>query len=97
MRKSFKISTDVFQNPNLLKQLYNEVMVTLGEAYPELVAKEKDAKLIIDHERENYAKLTASLNKKWKDLVKMYPEVEALSDIESAGFALGYKEFKEVR
>ncbi|CAH0728617.1 unnamed protein product, partial [Brenthis ino] len=95
MRKSFKISTDVFQNPNLLNLLYNEVMATLGETYPEIVAREKDAKLIIDYERDNYAKLRSNMAKKWKELVKMYPEVEAMSDIESAGFALGYKEFKE--
>ncbi|XP_045776343.1 alanine--tRNA ligase, mitochondrial [Maniola jurtina] len=95
MRKSYKISTDVFQNPDLLSILYNEVRNTLGDTYPELVAKEKEAKLIIDHEREGYAKLRTNLRKKWKDLVKGYPEVEAMNDVEIAGFALGYKEMKE--
>lgn len=97
MRKSFKISTDVFQNPDLLSILYNEVRNTLGETYPELVLKEKEAKLIIEHEKEGYAKLRTSLRKKWKDLVQGYPEVAALQDVEIAGFALGYKEMKKVR
>lgn len=95
MRKSFKISTDVFQNPQLLRVLYNEVMGTLGATYPELVSKEAEAKLIIEHEEEAYAKMKVGLAKKWKKLVGQYPEVEALSDVELAGFALGYKEFKE--
>lgn len=50
----------------------------------------------MEHESEAYAKMRSNLVKKWKDLAKQYPEVEALSDIEMAGFALGYKEFKEV-
>ncbi|XP_023950028.2 alanine--tRNA ligase, mitochondrial [Bicyclus anynana] len=95
MRKSFKISTDVFQNPNLLSILYNEVRNTLGDTYPELALREKEAKLVIDHEREGYAKLRTSLRKKWKDLVQFYPEVADLKDVEIAGFTLGYREFKE--
>ncbi|XP_072929683.1 alanine--tRNA ligase, mitochondrial [Epargyreus clarus] len=95
MRKTFKICTDVFQNPDLLALLYNDVAATLRSTYPELVARERDAKLIIAHEREGYAKLRAGLRKKWKGLVKEYPEVEAMGDVELAGFALGYKEFKE--
>lgn len=96
MRKSFKISTDVFQNPRLLNELYAEVAASLGDTYPELIAKRNDANLIIDHERESYAKLRADLQKKWKGLVRRYPEVESLADIELAGFPLGYTEFKEV-
>lgn len=61
MRKSFKISTDVFQNPKLLKILYNEVVDTLGATYPELLAKEADAKLIIDHEELAYAKVSVNI------------------------------------
>ncbi|CAG9565691.1 unnamed protein product [Danaus chrysippus] len=95
MRKSFKLSTDVFKNPNLVNILYDEVVSTLGDTYPELIAKEKEAKLIIEQEKENYSKLRADLAKKWKNLAKKYPEVEALSDIEISGFALGYEEFKE--
>ncbi|XP_045452896.1 alanine--tRNA ligase, mitochondrial [Melitaea cinxia] len=95
MRKSFKISSEVFQNPNLLSLLYNEMMTTLGGTYPELVAREKEAKLIIDHENDSYIKLRADLAKKWKDLVRMYPEVEELNDIDLAGFALGYTVFKK--
>lgn len=96
MRKSFKICIDVFQNPNLLRLLYDEVNASLGESYPELSIREKDAKLIIDHEKESYAKLRANVVKKWKDLSRKYPEVESLIDLELPGFALGYKEFKEV-
>ncbi|XP_059047969.1 alanine--tRNA ligase, mitochondrial [Achroia grisella] len=95
MRKSFKISTDVFHNPRLLACLYDEVMNTLGTTYPELETKEKDAKVIIEHEMQAYEKMRAGLAKKWRDLVKQYPEVEVLSDVELGGFALGYKEFKE--
>ncbi|KPI92072.1 Alanyl-tRNA synthetase, mitochondrial [Papilio xuthus] len=95
MRKSFKICTDVFQNPQLLNRLYAEVASSLGDTYPELIAKQNDANLIIDHERESYAKLRADLRKKWKGLVQKYPEVETLADIELAGFPLGYTEFKE--
>ncbi|XP_047033467.1 alanine--tRNA ligase, mitochondrial [Helicoverpa zea] len=95
MRKSFKISTDVFQNPKLLRILYDEVAESLGSTYPELLAKEEDAKLIIDHEEQAYARMRSGLMKKWKDLVKQYPEVEVLSDVELAGFHLGYKELKE--
>ncbi|KAJ8714235.1 hypothetical protein PYW08_007855 [Mythimna loreyi] len=95
MRKSFKISTDVFQNPQLLKILYNEVVATLGSTYPELAAKEADAKLIIDHEELAYAKMRLNLKKKWKELSRQYPEVEELSDVELTAFAIGYKEFKE--
>lgn len=96
MRKSFKLSTDVFKNQNLVNILYDEVVSTLGDTYPELIAKEREAKLIIEQEKENYTKLRADLAKKWKNLAKRYPEVEALSDIEISGFALGYEEFKEV-
>lgn len=96
MRKSFKISSEVFQNPNLLSLLYNEMMTTLGDTYPELVAREKEAKLIIEHENDSYNKLRADLAKKWKDLVRMYPEVEELNDVDLAGFALGYTVFKKV-
>ncbi|KPJ16984.1 Alanyl-tRNA synthetase, mitochondrial [Papilio machaon] len=95
MRKSFKICTDVFQNPQLLNQLYSEVASSLGDTYPELITKQNDANLIIDHERESYAKLRADLKKKWKGLVQKYPEVESLADIELAGFPLGYTDFKE--
>lgn len=96
MRKSFKISSEVFQNPQLLKILYNKVTESLGSTYPELEAREAEAKLIIDHEAQSYAKMRTGLMKKWKELAKSYPEVEALSDVELSGFALGYKEFKEV-
>ncbi|KAM3959305.1 LOW QUALITY PROTEIN: alanine--tRNA ligase, mitochondrial [Aphomia sociella] len=96
MRKSFKISTEVFDNPRLLVHLYDQVLNTLGSTYPEIVSKEKDAKVIIEHEMHAYAKMKAGLVKKWKDLVKQYPEVEQMSDVELSGFALGYKEFKEV-
>lgn len=96
MRKSFKMCTDVFQNPQLLNQLYTEVANTLGDTYPELIAKQKQASVIIDHEREAYAKLRSDLAKKWRGLLKKYPEVECLSDIEIPGLALGYTEFKEV-
>ncbi|XP_063831637.1 alanine--tRNA ligase, mitochondrial-like [Ostrinia nubilalis] len=95
MRKSFKMSSDIFQNPHLLSLLYQEVANTLGETYPELVAKSKEAKLIIEHEEQAYAKMRAGLAKKWKDLAKRYPEVEELGDVEMASFATGYKEFKE--
>lgn len=96
MRKSFKISNDVFQNPRLLSILYNQVVDTLGSTYPELVAKEADAKLIIEHEEQAYAKMKAGLTKKMKELVQKYPEVEALNDVELPNFALGYSEFKDV-
>ncbi|XP_068619040.1 alanine--tRNA ligase, mitochondrial [Battus philenor] len=95
MRKTFKICTDVFQNPQLLTELYTEVAASLGETYPELVSKQKDANIIIEHEREAYAKLRADIGKKWKGLVQKYPEVESLGEVDSAGFALGYNEFKE--
>ncbi|CAK1547465.1 unnamed protein product [Leptosia nina] len=95
MRKSFKICSDVFQNPNLLNILYKHVAEILGNTYPELSIKEKDAILILEHEGDSYRKMRSNLKKKWKDLVKQYPEVEVLSDVELAGFALGYKEFKE--
>ncbi|CAK1583990.1 unnamed protein product [Parnassius mnemosyne] len=95
MRRSFKICTDVFQNPQLLTHLYTEVANSLGDTYPELVSKQKEANLIIEHEREAYAKLRAELGKKWKGLLQRYPEVESLGDVEIAGFALGYTEFKE--
>ncbi|KAH9642979.1 hypothetical protein HF086_013540 [Spodoptera exigua] len=95
MRKSFKISTDVFQNPKLPRILYDEVVETLGTTYPELVTKEIDAKLIIDHEEQGYAKMRSGLKKKMRDLVKQYPEVETLSDVELPGFVQGYKELKE--
>ena len=96
MRKSLKISIDVFQNPQLLRTLYDEVAQTLGSTYPELMAKEVDAKLIIEHEEIAYAKMRSALKKKWKELSRVYPEVEELSDLELPGFAQGYKEFKEV-
>ncbi|CAB3249451.1 unnamed protein product [Arctia plantaginis] len=95
MRKSFKISTDVFRNPRLLSILYNQVAETLGSTYPELVAKEAEAKLIIEHEEQAYAKMKAGLTKKMKELVQKYPEVEALNDVELPSFTLGYSEFKD--
>ncbi|CAH2044652.1 unnamed protein product, partial [Iphiclides podalirius] len=95
MRKSFKMCSDVFQNPQLLDNLYMEVASSLGETYPELVSKQRQASVIIEHEREAYAKLRADLGKKWKGLLKKYPEIESLSDVEIPGFALGYTEFKE--
>ncbi|XP_041968878.1 alanine--tRNA ligase, mitochondrial [Aricia agestis] len=95
MRRAFKLSSDVFKNPKLLIHLYDHVADILGETYPELVARQKDAKLVIEQEMEGYAKLRSDLAKKWKDLTKRYPEVESMSDVEMAGFALGYKEFKE--
>lgn len=96
MRKSFKISTDFFQNPSLLSILYDEVANILGQAYPELISKANDAKLTIKHEEQSYGKMREALVKKWGELAKQYPEVESLSDIEMAGFHLGYKEFKQV-
>lgn len=96
MRKSFKICSDVFNNPHLLSNLYDEVAATLSSTYPELVSNKSSAKLIIEHEAQAYAKMRAGLAKKWKDLVTRYPEVESLNDVETPGFALGYKEFKEV-
>ncbi|XP_049878107.1 alanine--tRNA ligase, mitochondrial [Pectinophora gossypiella] len=95
LRKSFKMSSEIFQNKNLLFTLYDEVAATLGAAYPELISKEKDAKLILAHEQDSYDRLKSNMAKKWKDLVRQYPEVEAFSDVEMAGFAQGYKEFKE--
>ncbi|KAI5642796.1 tRNA synthetases class II (A) domain-containing protein [Phthorimaea operculella] len=95
LRKSIKMSTDIFRNPNLLPILYDEVASTLGDTYPELLSKQKDAKLILEHEMDNYAKLRSNMAKKWKDLVKQYPEAEAFSGIELAGFPQGYKEFKQ--
>ncbi|KAJ2944644.1 hypothetical protein O0L34_g4000 [Tuta absoluta] len=95
LRKSIKISTDTFRNPNLLPILYDEVANTLGDTYPELLAKQRDAKLILEHEIDNYAKLRSNMDKKLKDLVKQYPEVETFSNIEMPGFPQGYKEFKQ--
>ncbi|XP_050551632.1 alanine--tRNA ligase, mitochondrial-like [Spodoptera frugiperda] len=95
MRKSFKISSDVFQNPKLPRILYDEVVETLGTTYPELVTKEIDAKLIIDHEEQGYAKMRSGLKKKMKDLIKQYPEVMKLSDVELPGFVQGYRDLKE--
>lgn len=96
MRKSFKISTDVFQNPRLVRVLYDEVAASLGAAYPELLAQQRPVKLILEQEEEAYARVRAGLRKKWRELQARYPEVEAMADVEMAGFALGYKEFKEV-
>ncbi|XP_075982963.1 alanine--tRNA ligase, mitochondrial [Anticarsia gemmatalis] len=95
MRKSYKISTDVFQNPQLLRVLYDHVAESLGPTYPELVSKESQAKMIIEHEEQAYAKMKAGLVKKWRDLVTKFPEVEAFNDVELPSFPLGYKEFKE--
>ncbi|CAG4957067.1 unnamed protein product [Colias eurytheme] len=95
MRKTFKMCSDVFHNPHLLSVLYNHVTESLGDTYPELMMKERDAKLILEYERESYDKMRSNLAKKWKDLVKRYPEVVEFSDVEMAGFALGYKELKE--
>ncbi|XP_053613644.1 alanine--tRNA ligase, mitochondrial [Plodia interpunctella] len=95
MRKSFKISTDIFQNPHLPYHLYDQVASTLGSTYPELISKQKEAKLVIEHEEHAYKKMRAGLEKKWKDLVKRYPEIEELNDVEMSGFHLGYTELKE--
>ncbi|RVE53862.1 hypothetical protein evm_001524 [Chilo suppressalis] len=95
MRKCFRISSEVFRNPQLLSLLYEPVRDTLGSTYPELVGKEKQAKLIIEHEMQAYEKMRAGLAKKWKTLAKIYPEVEEMTDVDLAGFPLGYKEFKE--
>ncbi|CAF4867173.1 unnamed protein product [Pieris macdunnoughi] len=95
MKKSYKICSDVFHNPNLLNTLYKYVAESLGDTYPELVKRERDAMLILEHERDSYSKLRSNLRKKWKDLLKQYPEVEAFNDVELAGFALGYKELKQ--
>ncbi|KAG7297633.1 hypothetical protein JYU34_018345 [Plutella xylostella] len=95
LRKSLRISSDVFKCPSMLPRLYDVVAETLGPTYPELVSKRKDAHLILQYEEESFKKLRSSLAKKWKDLAKAYPEVESLSDIELTGFANGYKEFKE--
>ncbi|XP_073950161.1 alanine--tRNA ligase, mitochondrial [Choristoneura fumiferana] len=96
MRKSFKISTDVFHNPQLLRILYDEVAASLGPTYPELLVKEKAVKLILEQEENAYARMRAGLGKKWKELLARFPEVEAMADVEMSGFALGYKEFKEI-
>ncbi|KAJ0173469.1 hypothetical protein K1T71_010618 [Dendrolimus kikuchii] len=95
MRKTFKMSSDIFNNPDLLPLLYNEVISTLGSTYPELISKEADAKLIMEHERQTYDKMKGEMVKKWKELVKIHPEVEGMLDVELAGFPQGYKEFKD--
>ncbi|CAG9789503.1 unnamed protein product [Diatraea saccharalis] len=95
MRKSFKISSDIFHNPQLPSILYEQVKLTLGSTYPELVSKERQAKLIIEHEAQAYEKMRNGLVKKWKGLVNKYPEVENMNDVELTGFPLGYTEFKE--
>lgn len=95
IRKSLKISTDIFQNPQLLRILYNQVVDTLGSTYPELISKEADAKLIIEYEEQAYAKMKTVLMKNWRKLMTNYPEVEALGDVELPSFPMGYKEFKE--
>ncbi|GBP24417.1 Alanine--tRNA ligase, mitochondrial [Eumeta japonica] len=89
-------SEDIFKcNNGMLSDLYDRVADSLGATYPELHEKRKESKIIIDYEEQSYAKLRVNLKKKWKDLIKQYPEVENFHDVELSGFADGYRHFKQ--
>lgn len=97
LRKALSISEQVFTNENLLSQLVPIVAETLGEAYPEIAAKQQSVIDLIAHEQEVYKNLRESSSKAFAEVLTEFPKLDDIDLMECPGFVPAYREFQVQR
>ncbi|KAM8710971.1 hypothetical protein ACLKA7_017584 [Drosophila subpalustris] len=97
LRKALSISEQVFAHQNLLAQLVPIVCETLGEAYPELAAKQQTVLDLIAHEQEVYKNLRESSSKAFAEVLTEFPKLDDIDLMECPGFVPAYREFQVQR
>ncbi|XP_030372872.1 alanine--tRNA ligase, mitochondrial [Scaptodrosophila lebanonensis] len=97
LRKALNISEHVFVHENLLSQLVPIVVETLGEAYPEMSAKQQAVIELIAHEQEVYKNLRESSSKAFAEVLTEFPNLDDIDLMECPGFVPAYREFQVQR
>ncbi|KAH8320219.1 hypothetical protein KR067_003588 [Drosophila pandora] len=97
LRKALNISEHVFAKENLLTQLIPIVVETLGEAYPEMSAKQQAVVDLIQHEQEVYKNLRESSSKAFAEVLTEFPNLDDIDLMECPGFVPAYREFQVQR
>lgn len=97
LRKALNISEHVFAHDKLLTQLVPIVVETLGEAYPEMAAKQQAVIDLICHEQEVYKNLRESSSKAFAEVLMEFPNLDDIDLMECPGFVPAYREFQMQR
>jgi len=97
LRKALNISDHVFAHEKLLTQLVPIVVETLGEAYPEMSAKQQAVIDLINHEQEVYKNLRESSSKAFAEVLTEFPNLDDIDLMECPGFVPAYREFQVQR
>ncbi|EDW50562.1 alanine--tRNA ligase, mitochondrial [Drosophila sechellia] len=97
LRKALNISEHVFAHDKLLTQLVPIVVETLGEAYPEMAAKQQAVIDLICHEQEVYKNLRESSSKAFAEVLMEFPNLDDIDLMECPGFVPAYREFQVQR
>ncbi|KAH8255936.1 hypothetical protein KR026_002977 [Drosophila bipectinata] len=97
LRKALNISEHVFAKENLLSKLIPIVVETLGEAYPEMSAKQQAVIDLIRHEQEVYKNLRESSSKAFAEVLTEFPNLDDIDLMECPGFVPAYREFQVQR
>lgn len=87
----------MFAKENLLTQLIPIVVETLGEAYPEMSAKQQAVVDLIRHEQEVYKNLRESSSKAFAEVLTEFPNLDDIDLMECPGFVPAYREFQVQR
>ncbi|XP_026849563.1 alanine--tRNA ligase, mitochondrial [Drosophila persimilis] len=97
LRKALNISEHVFAHEKLLSQLVPIVVETLGEAYPEMSAKQEAVIDLINHEHDVYKNLRESSSKAFAEVLTEFPNLDDIDLMECPGFVPAYREFQVQR
>ncbi|KAH8278241.1 hypothetical protein KR044_006942 [Drosophila immigrans] len=97
LRKALSISKQVFAHENLAAQLVPIVAETLGDAYPEISAKQQSVIELIAHEQEVFKQLCESSSKAFAEVVTEFPKLDDIDLMECPGFVPAYREFQVQR
>ncbi|KAH8378702.1 hypothetical protein KR009_000796 [Drosophila setifemur] len=97
LRKALNISEHVFAHEKLLSHLVPIVVETLGEAYPEMSAKQQAVIDLINHEQEVYKNLRESSSKAFAEVLTEFPNLDDIDLMECPGFVPAYREFQVQR
>ncbi|XP_014470632.1 PREDICTED: alanine--tRNA ligase, mitochondrial isoform X1 [Dinoponera quadriceps] len=96
LRNAIDIGEKIFRKTDILAELVRHVADNLGEAHEELHNNLKQVDKIIQFEQDLYNRLRNTSGKRWKEMVKIRPELASVTDWTASGLLDGYKNLQTV-
>ncbi|XP_076161952.1 alanine--tRNA ligase, mitochondrial isoform X2 [Ptiloglossa arizonensis] len=90
IRKAIAVSEKTFKKEGMLLELSNAVADNLGDVYPELQNNLKKVQKIIEFEEDLFKSLRIASDKKWKQILKIRPELVTITNWMTPNLFEGY-------